>query len=299
MNKSKNITIVLASDNHFAILLAALVKSIEVNHKTGEFIDFYVIDDGISTANKQKIQRSVQSEKIIIHWLDATKVTPPTITVPNDGTASPLNTYFRLFAPDIVPQDVERILYMDVDMIVLEDISKLWYTDLRGKMCGAVHDRAKVVSNPWGGIPNYKELGMDPEDPYFNAGLLLIDAKAWRAADMTNQVFKAIHDNMKVLLFADQYGLNVAMVNQWYELDPRWAWIATEDSNDPYIVHYIAVKPIFKSYQSVPEFKTLFFSYLEQTAWKGFKPISGNYRLARKMYNKVKKVVLRHLKSVG
>ena len=47
---NNNISVIVASDNHYAILIAALLKSIEVNHKTSEHIDFYIIDDNISKA---------------------------------------------------------------------------------------------------------------------------------------------------------------------------------------------------------------------------------------------------------
>jgi lipopolysaccharide biosynthesis glycosyltransferase len=45
---ANNINIIVASDNHYAILIAALLKSIDLNHKTAEHIDFYIIDDGIA-----------------------------------------------------------------------------------------------------------------------------------------------------------------------------------------------------------------------------------------------------------
>lgn len=296
MSPNEKINIVLASDNHYAILIAALIKSIEVNHKTGEAIDFYIIDDGISAGNKKKISDSIQSADIAIHWLDATKVVPSTITFPIDNTAFPLTAYFRVFAPYVVPEELERILYLDVDMIVLDDISKLWYTDLGDAIFGAVQDLQKVVSCSWGGIPNYEALGMAADTPYFNSGLLLIKAQEWRKANITNRVFTCLHENLQYINYADQYGLNVALVNQWFKLDPRWNWFATFDAKDPYIIHFLDIKPIFKSYKSVPYFKTLFYNYLNLTAWKNHTPVSGNYRLVRKIYNKVKKVVLRHLK---
>lgn len=295
MNTKETISIVLASDNHYAILIAALIKSIEVNHKTEEKIDFYIIDDHISNGNKKKIQESIQSEEIAIHWLDASRIVPPTIKFPKDNTSFPATAYFRVFSPYVVPQELERILYLDVDMIVQEDISKLWYTDIGDHIFGAVQDFQKVVSCSWGGIPNYKELGMSPDTKYFNSGLLLIKAKEWRDADITNRVFTCLHANLQYINYADQYGLNVALVNQWFELDPRWNWFATFDASDVYIIHFLDIKPIFKSYKSAPHFKTIFYTYLKMTAWKKHTPISGNHRVVRKIYNKLKKVVLRTL----
>lgn len=289
------INIVMASDNHYAILIAALLKSIEVNHITSELIDIYIIEDRISAANKKKIESSTQSNSITINWLTIDQIIPPTIKFPIDNTTFPLTAYFRVFAPYAIPNNLDRVIYLDVDMIVQEDISILWHTDIGDNLFGAVQDLQKVVSCSWGGIPNYKELGLTADTKYFNSGLLLINAKAWREADIANKVFKCLHENLQYINYADQYGLNAALANQWYELDPRWNWFATFEHKNPYIIHFLDIKPIFKSYKSEPNFQIIFFNYLRLTPWKKYKPISGNYRLARKIYNKVRKIVLRSL----
>ena len=55
MKEINSISIVCVCDNHYAILLATLIKSIESNHHTGEILEFFLVDDGISVKNKQKI----------------------------------------------------------------------------------------------------------------------------------------------------------------------------------------------------------------------------------------------------
>ncbi|MBD2752295.1 glycosyltransferase family 8 protein [Spirosoma validum] len=294
MDSGERISIVLASDNHYAILIAAMIKSIEINHKTEEPIDFYVLDDNISEKNKAKVLASIHSEKISINWVDVHQIIPPTIKIPVDTTPFPLTAYFRLFAPYVVPPELDRILFLDVDTIILTDISRLWHTDIGDYLFGAVQDFQKVVSH--GGVPNYKELGMAPDTKYFNTGVLLIKAREWRDADVTNRVFACSYKNIKHIIYADQYGLNVTLANQWFELDPRWNWFSLfETPDDPFLIHFVSTKPIFTSYKYVPRFKTLFYSYLNQTTWKNHQPINGNYNNMRKVYNLVKKVVIRNL----
>ena len=121
-----SISIVAASDNHYAILLAALIKSVEVNHKTSEKIDFYIIDDGISQRNKDKIQASINPAVVTLHWNPSKSVVPENVKISVDHTAFPLTTYLRLFGPYVVPAHVKKILYLDVDMIVQKDISELF-----------------------------------------------------------------------------------------------------------------------------------------------------------------------------
>lgn len=290
--KRNNISIVVASDNHYAILIGALLKSIEVNHKTSEHIDFYIIDDGISTKNRRKITESINSSFISIHWLLSSTIVPEGITIPVDKSAFPLTTYLRIFSPYVLPEEVERIIYLDVDTIVMTDISQLWHTDLKSYVIGAVIDVGKTVDCTWGGIPNYRELGLAPTTKYFNAGIMLIDVVKWKEQDISRKVIDALRIYKKHVVLVDQYGLNVVFANGWLELDPKWNWFATFPHDTPYIIHFLDIKPTFKSYRSVKEFKTYFYNYLNQTKWRGFKPLSDKHRMIRKIYNKIKKNIL-------
>jgi lipopolysaccharide biosynthesis glycosyltransferase len=297
MENLEPITLVVATDNFYAILLSALLKSIEVNHKTKEKINLHIIDDGISTKNKNLISRTVSRDVFTFFWHKTSDVVPVGITVPNDKSALPITTYLRLFAPYLIPKETKKMLYLDVDMIMLKDISALWNNDLGDKLLAAVQDKCKTIGSDWGGISNYEELGLNPDDKYFNAGLLLIDPIKWREKDISKNVLKTISDNIKSVTWADQYGLNVFLVNQWKELDPRWNSFADLLHEDPYLVHYLNIKPIFKSYKSQPAYFDLFYEYLRQTPFRHFKPLSHNYLLAKKVVSKISKA-LTQLKRV-
>lgn len=290
MEKSGPITIVVATNNFYAILLSALLKSIEVNHKTAEKIHVHVIDDGISKKNIDSLSRTVSSEMFTFFWHKSASVISGDVTLPNDPSALPVTAYLRLFAPYLVPKETRKLIYLDVDMIMLKDISSLWNIDLGGKTIGAVQANCKTVGSSWGGIPNYKELGLNPSDKYFNSGLLLIDPVKWREENITYKVIKTNNENVKSVLFADQYGLNVVFINQWLELDYRWNCYADNDYQDPFLIHYLNVKPIFSSYKSKRVYFDLFHSYLKQTPYKNFKIYSNNRLLFMKAVNKIRKI---------
>ncbi|GAA3980658.1 glycosyltransferase family 8 protein [Pedobacter ginsengiterrae] len=290
--KKNNISIVVASDNHYAILIGALVKSIELNHSTEEHIDFYIIDDGISSLNKRKIEESVNPDKLTVKWFEKKTIIPDGVSIPVDKSAFPLTTYLRLFAPYALPADVERMIYLDVDTVVLKDISILWNTELNGNTIGAVIDVGKTVDCAWGGIPNYKDFGLTADTKYFNAGIMLIDVIKWREQDISTKVIDTLRTYAEHVVLVDQYGLNVVFANKWEELNPKWNWFATFYDEDPYIIHYLDIKPTFKTYRSQEKFKTIFFEYLNQTKWAGFKPVSGKYRVFRKVSNKIKKQIM-------
>jgi lipopolysaccharide biosynthesis glycosyltransferase len=296
MTLEDNIIIVVATDNYYAILLAALLKSLEENHHTKEHLDIYIIDDGISTKNKKRLQEQVNTARTTLHWKKSKQVVPPNVKIPLDSSSFPLTSYMRLFGPHIVPPEAEKIIYLDVDMIVQTDISLLWNTSLQGHILGAVRDPAETVSCSWSGIPNYKELGMPADTSYFNAGMMLIDAPRWREEKIAFTVMQTLHDNLAHVNLVDQYGLNVVLANRWLEMDKRWNSFAATEVPDPYIIHFLDIKPIFRSYNSAEIYKTIFYKYLKLTAWKSHTPVSKYKRLARKAYNKIKKRAINLLK---
>ena len=297
MDTGREITIVTVCDNHYAILLAALLKSIEINHKSAENINFYIISDNVSDENKTNIINSVKGSFFSLKWLSMKEAIPSHIQLPLDNSSFPLNVYVRLFIPYFIPQELTKVLYLDVDMIVNEDISKLWSIDIEDKIIAGVVDRSQVVSSTWGGIGNYKELGLNENTKYFNSGLLIIKPVEWREKEIAAKVIECVLKNKKFAAFPDQYGLNVIFANQWYELDPKWNCYSFSEEKNPFIIHFIGTKPIYKSYNFNEEYKKIFFTYLALTPWKNFTPAGESKRLGKKLYNLGKKKILEFFKK--
>jgi lipopolysaccharide biosynthesis glycosyltransferase len=291
------ITIVTVCDNQYCVMLAALLKSLEQNSAIEtQSICVYVVDDGISNTNLEKLKKSI-GNRLTLKFLSIKDIIPDHSSLPLDSSSFPLNVYIRLFIPHFLPKDIEKAIYLDVDMITMADISILWNTPMEGYIIAAVKDRSKIIGSPWGGIVNYKALGLDPNAPYFNSGLLVIDLKKWRNTDLTNDVLSCISSNKAYTSFPDQYGLNVVFVNNWLQLDERWNSYAPGDIPNPFIIHFIGRKPIFKSYSYNLTYQAEFLRYLNLTAFRDFKILREHHRLFKKFSNLLMKKVLLILKS--
>lgn len=289
MNATEPITIVTVCDNQFAVLLAALLKSIESNYVSDAPIDLYIVNDNITETNIQKINKVIVSDKIKIIWKKLEEAIPPQLKLPLDNTTFPANTYARICIPHFIDQKATRAIYMDVDMILLKNVMELWQVDLEGYAVGAVADRSEVVGSPWGGIKNYKQLGLSPDSGYFNSGLLIIDTRKWRELKVAEKAFRCSVDNIEFVSFADQYSLNVIFNEKWKALDARWNSYAQGDIKDPFLIHFTGMKPIFKGYTGNAHYKDIFFSYLNQTPWSNFTAKSNLFRLLKKGINKIVK----------
>jgi lipopolysaccharide biosynthesis glycosyltransferase len=295
MNQIDPIRIVCASNDHFVVMLAALIKSIEKNNRNHRDILVYVIDDRIHPRNKEKLEKSIKQPSIKIEWIPLTAKLLSNIRFPNDHSSYPKNIYARLVIDNFLPDTVKRVIYMDSDMLLNSDISNLWEIDLDGKVIGAVQEpNVKTMDCPWNsGVKNYAELNIPAKAKYFNSGLMLIDLVEWRAEKVGQRVVECVEKNKKYAIQPDQYGLNVVLWNKWKELDSGWnhyANVAVEYL--PHNIHFVFRKPIYTSYNGLAAYRQLFYNHLNETKFENFKPFGEFRRKLVKVNNILEKVFL-------
>lgn len=124
-------------------------------------------------------------------------------------------TWYRVFLPELLP-DVDRILYLDADVLVRESPAPLWSTDLDGNTVAAVTN----VFEPWN--LGWPEHGLGLRAPYFNAGVLLMDLERMRADDVAAKILKHAAANEGRMPFGDQDPLNAVLAESRKALHPRW-----------------------------------------------------------------------------
>lgn len=124
--------------------------------------------------------------------------------------------WYRIFLPRLLP-DVERVLYLDCDTIVMDDLRPLFATDLRDACLGAV---ANVFEA--GREGRVRGLGLDGPEQYFNSGVLLLNLDQWRREDSTARLLAHARANASRLAWPDQDALNVIFARRWRALHPRW-----------------------------------------------------------------------------
>lgn len=286
------ITIVLVNDEHFMPMAAALLKSIQVNHHSGEPIEVYMVSDGISKSSKKRLEKTVVKDGFSIIWKDISEAIPSDVKLPIDKTTFPITVYARYFMAHYLPKDRERALFLDSDMIVRKEISQLWHTDLGENIVAAVQDpRIKTFDNNWSGIKNYAELGLPGNSPYLNAGLYLVDLVKWEKEQIGRKVMRIVEENIRFADYPDQYGSNIALFGKWKLLESGWNHFASEENPDPYLIHFISRKPMYASYEYSKVYQEEFYKYLRMTEWRNFKSIGESARYIqkiRKILDKVK-----------
>lgn len=295
-------TVVLAADDHFAMPLAATVRSALDSLSPDVTLRMFVLDGGISPDNKDRLLRSWPAGRYSVEW------------IPVDDSAlagSPVSghvnivSYYRILMPRLLPKGVRRVIYLDSDLIICADLARLWQQDLAEYACLAAQDPSAPYmdssvavanlahSGPYIGclrpVPNYRALGLPPTAPYFNAGVLLVDLDVWRREDISGRLIACLEQNKGHVRWWDQYALNVVLAGRWGWLDPRWnqgshiyVYPTCEQSpfdrqsfdsqrDDPYIVHFTTRHKPWRASCQHP-LKQKFFDAVDRTEWAGLRP---------------------------
>jgi lipopolysaccharide biosynthesis glycosyltransferase len=194
--------------------------------------------------------------------------------------------YLRFLAPEMLPADIERIVYIDCDVVVVDDIRKLAGIDLQGRAVGATPDADWTQ-----GAPDQRllALGLGPEHSYVLSGMLVMDLVLWRRQDLTRRIFECVDRLGGQLAYHDQDAFNVALGNEIHLIDKRWnlqalafgRWFrhnlpaehrdTAAARKSPGVIHYsTADKPWL--FRSRARKRALYFRYLDRTAWRGARP---------------------------
>lgn len=206
--------IVYASDDKFCEILGVSLVSLYDNSRDLDEIAIYILDSGISEENKNKLQSiatEYQREKII--FLPAKDITQILKMNVNTDRGS-VSQYARLFVSTLLPKDLNRVIYLDCDIIIKQSIKKLWTVDLEGKTIGALMDA----------FSRYYRMNIDlnPEDIMFNSGVMVIDLIKWKENNAEKRLLEFIAKKKGRIQQGDQGALNAILSKETYCLNPAF-----------------------------------------------------------------------------
>ena len=196
--------IVYTVDNKFVPQLATGICSVCENNKDVD-ICFYVVSKGITQTNKNKLKEFVENygKKIIIIELSNVKD-----YIDFDFDTSSWNDIVlaRLFFDRLLPNDVDKIIYLDGDTMVRGSLKDLWSLNLDNYVIGAVVE-------PTANKERKQAIGLDLTRPYYNAGVLLINMKKWKEMNAGNIVLNFYKEHQGRLFANDQCAINGSLKN--------------------------------------------------------------------------------------
>ena len=260
--------------------LAVMLRSVDSHLDPDLRLDVHVADDGLDAPSRARVERSL-SARVRLRWWPARWEALGAL--PTWGRM-PLTTYLKLSLAEWLPSDVGRAVWLDCDLVMRASLARLWREELGASPLGAIVDRRVPRLGSRFGVAGHRELGLDGELPYFNAGVMVCDLAAWRASEVARRALGYIQRYGNRIVFQDQEALNAVFAGRWRSLDPRWNWDPTLDAvlgrlrpaaaaelHEPWIVHFAGrLKPW--RYGAVTEHHQRYFEELDATAWAGWRP---------------------------
>ncbi|MBO5910303.1 MAG: glycosyltransferase family 8 protein [Clostridia bacterium] len=264
MNKiKKEIPIFTATDDNYVPFLAVTLQSMLENASKDYNYTIKILNTGISEDNINKIKK-YEKENVNIEFVDMKKSLEEIGLRLHTCIYYTQTTYYRLFIASLYPQ-YDKVLYIDCDVAVTGDISKLYNINIGDNLVGATTDEF-VVNFPK--IHQYMTggLGVNKVSDYFNAGVLIMNLKQFRIQNFEEQFVDLLAKYKFVV--QDQDYLNVICKNKVHYISGSWDKMPCKDDMEVSKVNLIHYNLIWKPWHAEVPYGDIFWNYADKTEYK-------------------------------
>jgi lipopolysaccharide biosynthesis glycosyltransferase len=295
------VVVVCAADNNYSMPLAVTIRSAMENFKSSRKLFWFVIDGGITQHNKRRILKSLVPEMLSsgqfeIIWLPKPEVFDDKVVLSDQlpsAQSLPNAAFYRLLIPDILPEVINKAIYMDCDVAVNASLEKLWEIDVKDNYIMAARNAyLHTISHPKSGLLNWRELGFAADDKKFASGVLVLNLEKWRSDGISTKALDYLAHNQDYIRWHDSDVLHAIVKHQWKEVDFRWNYykerfeLSPEEAKNAFILHFMSKSKPWVAVEKTAE-SDLFFHYLQLTDWSGYKHTIPQ-RLWRRLKREIK-----------
>ena len=201
--------IAISPDGNYANPALTMLNSLFINNPNIK-IHVHILDGGIGLKNKIKyfIFFTKRRIKYKFYKIDYSRI--PNALLSNHISMS---AYNRIFMSSILKVEIEKVLYLDCDIIIKNSISELLDTNIDE------YHLAGVAEKPTEAVIQNLQLN---KSNYFNSGVLLINLKKWRAECFEQKLVNFINNFRDKIIFHDQDVLNFCAKNNWLSLNHKY-----------------------------------------------------------------------------
>lgn len=226
-------------DNYIPFLTVALHSIIENASKEYDY-RVIVLNNGITDKNISEIKK-LENSNFRVEFADVNEKINHIMSELTNGLRDYYSNsiYYRIFIPSLFPE-LKKALYLDADIVVIDDISKLYFEDLGDNLLGAITD--DVVN----GNESFKKysasvLGVKPEN-YFNSGILVMNLDKFRDEAIESKFVHLLSTYNFDTIAPDQDYLNYLCKGKVKYIHKGWDKMPMQDDEfsdaDLHLIHY-------------------------------------------------------------
>ncbi len=253
---------------HGGVMLASLFA-----HHIGITFRVHLVTNAVNHVSFSKLRKLVTAAGHELHCLSIDTSRLQYLKLSAHATTA---VYYRLLIPELLDKSIEKVLYLDCDLIVKDSLLPLWEMQLTDYAIAA-------VAEPH--FQRHHSLGLSADAPYFNSGVMLINLPVWHRENISERALAFLEKNPDRIEFWDQDALNVVLQGIWLSLQPCWNQQSAhlkllttegltpdewEGLESPAVIHYSSKHKPWHSWCNHP-LKHEYYYYLKMTPWKSFK----------------------------
>lgn len=271
-------------DDNYAPHCGVMLMSLFDKNPGSHFI-IHILISKLSSSNKILLRNLVESNGSIcrFHNIISERLKGVKLTCNRFLTES---TYYRLLIASTLELSVSKVLYLDSDIVIMRELTSLFELDISEYALAATKDIVKMYDEyRW-------TLSFSQMEPYFNAGVMLINLDYWRKHDAEKKLVEIATGNRNFKNH-DQDVLNMVFKGKWFMLSPKWNRVypysfeksffeskndRTELEKSPVLVHFVYK---FKPWNNLHwlgykwcKYKGAYNKYLKKSPWSNFKPVN-------------------------
>ncbi len=207
----------MAVDEEYTAALAVTMTSLLDHLRASVGVDLFLMDAGLRPETRTRLEASWGARvRLIPIAVDEEKLDR---VLANRRPDSPAAVHVRALMASSLPEDTNKVLYLDSDLLIQRDLEELWFQPMGGHTVLAVQDSFVQVMPAW--CPPVHENGRGAL-PYFNSGVMVIDLASWRSDDLEQRYTEALARHRGRTRWPDQDALNSVLVGRWSPLPPVW-----------------------------------------------------------------------------
>ncbi len=300
----REINVLTSTDKQYTRHLGVMLNSLFSSSSIGTIFTITVLDGGISRKDIARLTRLAETHQAGIAFVAMDRYRFERYPLSNHIRQA---AYYRISMSEILDSSVRKVLYLDCDIIINDDITELWETDFNDCAVAAVEEPH---------FDRHVDLFLPPDTLYFNSGVMLVNLDRWREERIGDKAHDFIRKHLDVLMLHDQDALNAVLCGKWLPLHPKWnlqtdmfdlrplssysEQAVAEAVAHPAVIHFTTSSKPWH-YTNEHRYRGEYFKYLHRSEWcprypkiyKGFramvKPIIGaTYKLldVLKAFNK-------------
>ena len=236
------IPIFFSTDDNYLPFLDVALRSLIKNASKKYKYRIVILNTGLDREKTDKI-KALNDENFIINFVNISHAVDDIKHQLRNVYHFGLASYYRLFIESLFPE-YDKILYLDCDIVVLGDISELYFTDLEGNNIAGVIEY-NILHSPVFSLYTKEAVGVDSKY-YINSGIMLMDLAKLREDKVEKQFIDLINTYNFDVIDPDQAYINFLCKGKIKYLPFSWnrTAVPNEECDCPKIIHYaLGLKP--------------------------------------------------------